>query len=87
MKTKMLVSLVALALAAGVTTSAIAFEQAGGFHSDRYAGVRGYSAWRHGDLSGRRISGGYNPGPHGYAYGSPHYEGYGYRGSGAVSAW
>jgi hypothetical protein len=86
-KTTIVAGAVALALAAGTTTSAMAFEQAGGFHSDRFAGVRGYSAWRHGDLNGRRASGGYSPGPHGYAYGSPHYDGRSYHGSGPVAGW
>ena len=48
-----------LALAAGMTTSAIALDYDGGVHSGRFEGVRGFNGWRHGDWDGRRFRGGY----------------------------
>ena len=60
MKRQLIAGVMALALAAGMTTSAMAFDH-GGFHSGRFEGVRGFSGWRHGDWGSRRFVGGYRP--------------------------
>jgi hypothetical protein len=59
MKRPILASAIALALAAGMTSSAVAYDHGGSvFHSGRFEGVRGYGAWRHGDWGSRRFVGG-----------------------------
>jgi hypothetical protein len=61
MKRPILASAIALALAAGMTSSAMAYSHGGfhsRFHSGRFEGVRGYGAWRHGDWGSRRFVGG-----------------------------
>ena len=63
MKRQLIAGVMALALAAGMTTSAMAFDH-GGFHSGRFEGVRGFSGWRHGDWGSRRFVGGYGPHHH-----------------------
>jgi hypothetical protein len=64
MRRQLLSTVMAFALAMGMTTGAMAFEQGGdlydgGFHSSRFEGVRGFSGWRHGDWAGRRSVSGY----------------------------
>jgi hypothetical protein len=64
MRRQLLGSVMAIALAAGMTTSAMAFDQGGdgygsGFHSGRFEGVRGFDGWRYGGWGGRRSVGGY----------------------------
>jgi len=77
MKRQILAGATALVLASGMTTSAMAFSHGGGhvgsihagaigpmhsFGGSRFAGVRGYSGWRHGGWGGRRFVGGYGGG-------------------------
>ena len=79
MKKQILAGTTALALAMGMTTSAMAFDQGGrgfhagrshgGFGSSRFSGVRGLSGWRHGDWGSRQFDGGYG----GRGYGGPYY--------------
>lgn len=87
MRQKILAGATVLALATGMTSSAMAFGRGGhagsfgghvgmggvhagaihsGFAANRMAGVRGYSAMRHGGWGGRRFIGGY--GGWGYPY-------------------
>ena len=69
MKRRVIAGAMALALAAGMTTSAMAFDHGGsGFHSGRFEGVRGFSGWRHGDWGSRHFVEGYGP-LHGGNYG------------------
>lgn len=91
MKRQILAGAMALALATGMTSSAMAFGHGGhaggfgghigmggvhagmgamhgGFAANRMAGVRGYSAMRHGGWGGRRFVGGYGYGGWGYPY-------------------
>jgi hypothetical protein len=72
MRKQLLAGAMAVALATGMTSSAMAFDRdgAGGFHSGRFAGIRGFSEhrWHHG-WSGH---GGLGYGP---SYGGSHYEG------------
>jgi hypothetical protein len=52
---------IALALATGMTSSAMAFDHDGfhsRFHSNRFEGIRGYGSWRNGDWGSRRFVGG-----------------------------
>jgi hypothetical protein len=58
MKAQILAGAMALALAVGMTTGAMAFSHSG-FHSGRLEGVRGFSGWHHGDWGSRRFVGGY----------------------------
>jgi hypothetical protein len=47
---------IALALATGMTSSAMAFDHRG----SRFEGIRGYGSWRHGDWGSQRfVSGDY----------------------------
>jgi hypothetical protein len=66
MKKQFLVGATALVLAAGMTTGAMALDHSGGFHSERYEGVRGFSGWRDGEWGSHRSVGGYG---HHYNYG------------------
>lgn len=96
MRRQFITGAMALALAGGMSTSAMAFGHGGGgmhgggmhggfshggfggvhagmagvhggaFSGPRFAGVRGYSSWRHGGWGGRRVVGGY--GGWGYPY-------------------
>jgi hypothetical protein len=59
MRKQIFAGAMALALAAGMTTSAMAFDHDSGFNSGRFEGVRGFSGWRHGDWGSRRFVGGY----------------------------
>ncbi|MGB6236915.1 MAG: hypothetical protein WBG16_06150 [Bradyrhizobium sp.] len=61
MRQQIIAGAMALALATGMTTSAMAFDQDSGFHSRRFEGVRGFSGWRHGEWGSRRFVGGYGP--------------------------
>jgi hypothetical protein len=83
MRKQFLAGTTALALAIGMTTSAMAFEDGGGlhagiggshsgFHSRRFEGVRGFSGWRRGDWGSRQFDGGYG----GRGYGGPYYHGH-----------
>jgi len=82
MKKQILAGTTALALAMGMTTSAMAFDQGGrgfhagrshgGFGSSRFSGVRGLSGWRHGDWGSRQFDGDYG----GRGYGGPSYHGH-----------
>jgi hypothetical protein len=57
MRNQLLAGAIALALAAGITTSAMAFDRGGGFHG---GGLHsGYSSFRgsHGDMRGSNFSG------------------------------
>ena len=58
MRIQLFAAATALALAAGMTTGAMALDRSAGFHSDRYEGVRGFSGWREG--GNRRFVGGYS---------------------------
>ncbi|MGA2054456.1 MAG: hypothetical protein ABSG88_04055 [Bradyrhizobium sp.] len=59
MKRPILAGAIALALAAGMTSSATAFDHHS-FHSSRFEGIRGYGSWRHGDWGSRHfVSGDY----------------------------
>ena len=58
MKRQILAGAMALALATGMTTSAMAFDS--GFHSGRFEGIRGFGGWRHGEWGSRRFAG-YGP--------------------------
>jgi hypothetical protein len=76
MRKRILAGAMALAFGASLTTSAIAFDHAGGLHTgigaihggsfaaNRMAGVRGYTAWRNGGWGSQRAgsysSGGYS---------------------------
>ena len=80
MRKQIVAGTIALALATGITTGAMAFDHAGGLHTgigaihggsfaaNRMAGVRGYSAWRNGGWGSQR-AGSYAWG--GYSYGAP----------------
>lgn len=63
MKRLILAGAMALALATGITTSAMAFDSDGvhsRFHTSRFEGIRGYGSWRHGDWGSQRfVSGDY----------------------------
>jgi hypothetical protein len=63
MKRPILAGAIALALATGTTSSAMAFGHHSfhsRFHSSRFEGIRGYGSWRHGDWGSRRfVSGDY----------------------------
>ena len=60
MKKQLFAGAMALAFAAGMTSSAMAFDHGDrGLHSERFEGVRGYSGWRHGEWGSRRFVGGY----------------------------
>jgi hypothetical protein len=62
MKKQLFAGAMALAFAAGMTSSAMAFDHGDrGLHSERFEGVRGYSGWRHGEWGSRRFVGGYGP--------------------------
>jgi hypothetical protein len=62
MKRQLIAGATALALAAGMTTTALAFDHdRSGFRSSRFEGVRGFSSWRHGDWGSRRFVEGYGP--------------------------
>lgn len=60
MKQQLLAGAMALALATGMTTSAMAFDHDSGLHSRRFEGVRGFGSWRHGEWGSRRLVGGYD---------------------------
>jgi hypothetical protein len=71
MRKQLLAGVMALALATGMTTSAMAFHGAGsGVHGamrgGTFAGVRGFSSFRHGALGPRRFAGGRSYGGRGY---------------------
>jgi hypothetical protein len=86
MRKQFLAGAMALALATGMTTSAIAFDRGGagglqeggfhrgGYHGSRFAGVRGFSGYRHG-RSGRRFVGGHGGWDYGPSYDGRYYEG------------
>jgi hypothetical protein len=84
MRKQLLAGAMAVALAAGMTTSAMAFDRgdAGGYHGSsfvarngsRFAGVRGFSGYRHG-WSGQRFVGGHGGWGYGPSYDGSHYEG------------
>ena len=59
MRQQLFAGAMALVLATGMTTSAMAFDHDSGFHSGRFEGVRGHSGWRHGEWGSRRFVGGY----------------------------
>jgi hypothetical protein len=61
MRKQIFAGAMALALATGMTTSAMAFDHDGGFHRGRFEGVRGFSGWRHGEWGSRRFVEGYGP--------------------------
>lgn len=90
MRKQLLAGAMAVALATGMTTSAMAFDRGGGgfhgggfhsgfagsrgsfaaMHGGNFAGVRGFSGYRHGAWGSRRfVGGGYG----GYGYG-PYYD-------------
>jgi len=55
MRQQILAGAMALALATGMTSSAMAVDHSDrGLHSERFEGVRGYSGWRDGDWGSRR---------------------------------
>jgi hypothetical protein len=59
MRKQILAGAIALVLATGMTSSAMAFDH-DGFHSSRFEGIRGHGSWRHGDWGSRRfVSGDY----------------------------
>jgi len=75
MTKQLLAGAMAVALAAGMTTSAMAFDRGGdgsvaARNGSRFAGVRGFSGYRHG-WSGRRFVGDHG----GRDYGPTYYEG------------
>jgi hypothetical protein len=58
MKRPILASAIALALATGMTSSAMAVGDHSShsrFHSSRFEGIRGYGSWRHGDWGSQRF--------------------------------
>jgi hypothetical protein len=62
MRKQILASATALALALGMTTSAMAFGNDrvhSGVHTGRFEGVRGFNGWRHGDWGAHHPVGGY----------------------------
>ena len=80
MRKQLLAGAMALALAAGITSSAMAFGHGGGsshgggfrnsygaMRGGTFAGVRGFSSFRHGALGVRHFVGGYGYGGSGYA--------------------
>ncbi|MGZ5873390.1 MAG: hypothetical protein ACXWKP_14915 [Bradyrhizobium sp.] len=75
MRKQLLAGAMAVALAAGMTTSAMAFDRGGdgsfaARNGSRFAGIRGFSGYRHG-WSGHRFVGGHD----GWSYGPTYYEG------------
>jgi hypothetical protein len=87
MRKQLLAAAMAVALATGMTTSAMAFDRggAGGFggyhdggfaatHGSRFAGVRGFSGYRHG-WGGQRFVGGHGGVGYGPSHGGAYYEG------------
>ena len=81
MRQQILAGAIALAVATGMSTSAMAFGHGGhagshvgmgavhsGFAANRMAGVRGYTAMRNGGWHGRRFVGGFGYGGWGYPY-------------------
>jgi hypothetical protein len=87
MRKQLLAGAMAVALATGMTTSAMAFDRggAGGFggyhdgsfaatHGSRFAGVRGFSGYRHGS-GGQRFVGSHSGLGYGPSYGGAYYEG------------
>lgn len=102
MRSQIFAGTVGVVLAAITATSAIALERSGagqsGLHTTRYAGVRGFSEWRHGGWNGHRTvagrrglrnstyygSGHYRSlGPLGFTLDDGHYSGYG----SSIAAW
>jgi hypothetical protein len=82
MRKQLLAGAMAVALATGmttgVTTGAMAFDRDGSFaatHGSRFAGVRGFSGYRHGWSSQQRFGGGHGGLGYGPSYGGSHYEG------------